>query len=213
MSIAEKTLQLKQDFDNVYEAGKQANYDLFWDAYQENGNRTTYQYGFARVWNDDIYNPKYAIICNSANVYTAEALFLGSKITDTKVPITISGTRMDTVFQDCTQLKTIRSLTLENIVRFASNAFRNCKALEELNMYGTIDVDGLNLSAATKLNKTSWISIINALSSTTSGLSITGSLASIQKAFETSEGANDGDTSPEWEALENTKTNWTINLT
>jgi hypothetical protein len=35
-------------------------------------------------------------------------------------------------------------------------------------------------------------------------------LRAVNKAFETSEGANDGKTSTEWETLIGTKTNWTI---
>ena len=88
----------------------------------------------------------------------------------------------------------------------------SCTQIINLTLEGVIGQNGFNIGGCANLSKASWISIINALSSTTSGLSITGSLASVKKAFETSEGANDGDTSPEWETLENTKTNWTINL-
>ena len=38
MNITEKVLRQKQDFDDVYEAGKKAEYDAFWDAFQDNGN-------------------------------------------------------------------------------------------------------------------------------------------------------------------------------
>ena len=186
-------------------------YNIFWDTFQNNGNRINYQYGFSVVWNDAIYNPKYPITCVGTGAYIATSLFADADITDTKVPIIINGTRADSVFQDCEALKKIPSITFENIVRF-SNTFRNCKALEEMNVYGTIDVGGLDVSASTKLNKASWISIINALSGTTSGLSITGSLTSVKKAFETVEGANDGDTSTEWLNLKATKSNWGISL-
>ena len=198
--------------DGKQEAGGGGiDYDLFWDTFQANGNRVNYQLAFSSVWNDEIYNPKYPINCTGANAYLATSLFASSKITDTKVPITISGTRADSVFQDCVDLKRIPSLTLENIVRF-NTTFRNCKALEEMNVYGNIDVDGFDVSACAKLNKTSWISIINALSGSTSGLSMTGSLASVKKAFETVEGANDGDTSAEWLDLKATKSNWGVSL-
>lgn len=158
-----KSGDLPEKIDDVFEKGKQSNYDFLWDTLQENGNRTSYQYAFARSWTDDIYNPKYPIICNGANVYTAEALFSNSKITDTKVPIIITGTRMDAPFQDCINLKRIPSLTLENITRFTANTFRNCRALEELNVYGTIDIDGLNLSYSPLLTKASLLTVINAL--------------------------------------------------
>ena len=40
MDIAEKVLRAKTDLDDVYEAGKKAEYDAFWDEYQDYGNRT-----------------------------------------------------------------------------------------------------------------------------------------------------------------------------
>ena len=162
MSIAEKLQTIAANEQKVYEAGKQAEYDTFWDTFQVNGNRINYQLAFSSVWNDEIYNPKYPINCTTTNVYAATSMFAGSLITDTKVPITINGTRADGLFQDCTNLKRIPSLTLENIVRF-STTFRNCKALEELNVYGNIDIDGFDVSSSTKLNHASLLSIINAL--------------------------------------------------
>ena len=207
---------LADKIDDVYSAGKEAggggiDYDLFWDTFQQNGERINYQNAFSVVWNDEIYNPKYPINCTGAGAYLATSLFASSTITNTKVPVIISGTRADAVFQECVDLKRIPSLTLKNIVRF-STTFRNCKALEEMNVYGNIDVGGLDVSASTKLNKASWGSIINALSGDTSGLSMTGSLASVKKAFETVEGANDGDTSTEWLNLKATKSNWGVSL-
>ena len=115
------------------------------------------------VWNDEIYSPKYPIVCGNSSVYTADGLFARSLITDTKVPITISGTRADTIFQDCTELKRIPSLTFENVVRFTTSSFRQCRELVEMNVYGEINVGGMDVSASTKLNHDSLMSIINAL--------------------------------------------------
>ena len=45
------------------EIGKQAEYDRFWDEYQEYGTRTNYSAGFGGIgWNDDTFKPKYDII-------------------------------------------------------------------------------------------------------------------------------------------------------
>ena len=38
MSIEEKIETIAKNVPEVYEAGKQAEYDRFWDEYQENGN-------------------------------------------------------------------------------------------------------------------------------------------------------------------------------
>ena len=54
MNIAEKTLQLKQDFDDVYEAGKKAEVDNFTNDFQDDGNRTDYAYAWCR-WNVEMF--------------------------------------------------------------------------------------------------------------------------------------------------------------
>lgn len=119
----------------------------------------------------------------------------------------------ETVFSGATYLETIEKIILKNDgTQTFSNFLRNCDELKNLKIEGVIGQNGFTVQQSTKLSKASWISIINALSTTTSGLSITGSLASVKKAFETSEDANDGNTSPEWLALTATKSNWTISL-
>jgi hypothetical protein len=53
MDIAERTLQLKADFDGVYESGKKAEYNEFWDKYGGNG-----QYSFAgQCWSKSTFYP------------------------------------------------------------------------------------------------------------------------------------------------------------
>lgn len=68
---------------------------------------------------------------------------------------------------------------------------------------------------STKLSKESIESIIGALSESASGKTLTLSKTAVDKAFETSEGAKDGSTSAEWNALGGTnrpRQNWTITL-
>lgn len=52
--------------DEIYETGKsdgvQSEYDRFWDAYQDNGERKSYTYAFAGFgWAEDTFKPKYDI--------------------------------------------------------------------------------------------------------------------------------------------------------
>ena len=68
-----------------------------------------------------------------------------------------------------------------------------------------IAANGLNLTWATSLTKESIVSIINALSATTSGLTVTLSKTAVTNAF-------GGVDSAEWQALIATKSNWTISL-
>ena len=67
-----------QDFegkiDEVYNKGKQEEYDAFWDNFQSSGNRTIYEYAFAREgWNNVTFMPKYDITVdfrNCANMFS-----------------------------------------------------------------------------------------------------------------------------------------------
>lgn len=95
-----------------------------------------------------------------------------------------------------------------------SGTFAYCGSLTKLIfMEGSvIGQNGLDLQRSTLLSKASFESVVGALSTETSGLSITVSKTAVNKAFETSAGANDGSTSAEWENLIAPKTNWTINL-
>lgn len=86
-----------------------------------------------------------------------------------------------------------------------------CVVLEDLTIEGKIGSDNFNVSHS-PLSKASLVSIVNALSSTTTGLTVTLRLDAVNTAFETTAGAADGSTSDEWTALIATKPNWTINL-
>lgn len=210
-----ETNGFKDAVGEVYEAGKKAENDFFWDSLQDKGKRRRYYNAFSSdytlKWNDVLYNPKYPIICERSDRNDAYRIFYRStQITDTKVPIILNGTEFTETFSG-SGLRVIRSLTLNNVPSM-SYPFRYCAYLEELNVYGEIAVNGFDTSPCKKLNKASHISIMTALSTTTSGLTVTFSKAAVDKAFETSDGANDGSTSPEWLALEATRPNWTKEL-
>lgn len=80
--------------------------------------------------------------------------------------------------------------------------FDSCEKLREVRFEGTIAKGGMNLQWSTKLSRASIESVINALSSTTSGLTVTFSKTAVNNAF----------TTAEWNALAATKSNWTISL-
>lgn len=200
------------------DTGGRGFYDEFWDEFQGNGTRGVYLYAFSMAtqlygWNDTIYNPKYPIIADAG--YGVQECFRGNKvITDTKVPIIDKVGNIYSTFNGCNNLKRVESLTLEVPVTKANNAFFDCIELEEINVIcngGSFAAD-LSLRYSTKLSRASITSIVNALSATTSGLSVTLSKTAVDTAFETTAGAGDGSTSAEWNALISTKSNWTISL-
>ncbi len=107
---------------------------------------------------------------------------------------------------------TIRKLIVSENTPLAPTGFRFATNLVNLIIEGVIGQNGFDVQYSTKLSKASIVSIINALSATTSGLTVTLSLKAVNKAFETSEGAADGRYSAEWGGRIMNKSNWTISL-
>lgn len=217
-----------------FEEGKQAEYDAFWDAYQENGNRTNYAYAFAGLvgWKDVIFNPKYTIRAEGASWESLYFTFYQANISDVKAIMEKNGVTIDTKnarglsasFEGCKTKNiptldvtncegfsrtffgatNLESVVLENLSSDATftNVFTNCSSLVNLRVSGTVGKNGLNLQWSTKLSKASIENIINCLSSTTSGLTVTLSQTAVNNVF----------TAEEWSALEATRQNWTISL-
>ena len=88
--------------------------------------------------------------------------------------------------------------------------FTSCKSLENLIIEGTIGQNGFNVKACTKLSGASIVSIIEALSTTTSGLTVTLSQTAVDNMVFPIVGNNG--TYNSWTDLEQAKTNWTISL-
>ena len=160
MSIADKLVTIAENEQKVYDAGKQAKYDAFWDAYQRNGNRRQYDYAFYNCWDDITYNPKYPIVVTSTSGY----IYAANVITSTKVPITIDTATADYLFYACRALKTIPSIKVTSKVSALTGWFTLCSELEEI--YFTDDseiANNVSFSACTKLTHDSLMSIINHL--------------------------------------------------
>lgn len=224
------------------DTGGRGFYDEFWDEYQQNGTRTNYDEGFAGVgWTKKTFRPKYDIIPKEAymafrdnaaeidlvdfcdkngividfsKITKAQYIFYNASFTHLGVldfSTLIDASLMTGAFNFC-RAKTVDLLKLSATKGAYTATFSDWHYLENITIEGSINCGGANFSRATKLTKASITSIINALSTTTSGLAITFSETAVNKAFETAEGANDGSTSAEWNALIAPKSNWTISL-
>lgn len=67
MTISEKLTQVAENQQKIYDAGKQSEYDAFWDEFQsaKNGISAKYSgsYMFANAgWNDNTFKPKYSMM-------------------------------------------------------------------------------------------------------------------------------------------------------
>lgn len=228
MNIAEKTLQLKQDFDDVYEAGKKAEYDEFWDSCVREWQM---MYRFAGVaWNDTTFKPKYDIVVGP---YNCTGLFMLNCVSNLKQILLNYGVRLDLskcvnflngfryslittlpeidlsnsdnvdgCFANMTKLKSIDKVTFKDGIKF-NVSFLSVTELEEIRTGGTISGSGFDIHYSTKLSADSLKSIINTLSTTTTGLTIT-LPTTAQANYEAVYGSGS------WATLVATRSNWTI---
>lgn len=195
-----------------FEEGKQAEYDAFWDDYQNNNLqgkvRTQYNYAFYQVgWTDVTYNPKYDF-----EIEYAVGMFSYNCITDTIKPLDFTKllAQASNVFARSRRLKTIRKIIVNENTTF-SGWFTEDAELETIVVEGVIGQNGFDIHWSTKLSKTSTINIINCLSTTTSGLTVTLSKVAVNSAFGIN--VDDASTYPEgseYYNLRNSKSNWTI---
>lgn len=201
-AIKESAQNVPKVYESGVKVGKQAERNAFWDVLQNYGSEVGQNYNGAFAYErltDAIYNPIHPIITTTSST-AAQTIFIYSVITDTKVPIICQGSRMNQTFA-YSSIQKIPELNVHENVVF-DRTFVSASGLEELNITGTIGQNGFNVQWSKNLNKASIRSIVNALSATTSGLTVTLSQTAVNNAF----------TAEEWDALEATKTNWTISL-
>lgn len=195
MSIAEKLTAVAENVPKVFNAGQNAEYDRFWDSYQQNGTLRYYTHAFSGFgWRDETFKPKYDI----KPVGNASGMFRQMRVTDlgealgsvsldlsgvtvastlfgyceflTKVPkINLSAmTNSQYLFQSCSKLETIEELTISETVTFVNSSFNGCTALTRLIMAGTLATNGLDLHWSTLLDRESLLSVLNVLQDKTS---------------------------------------------
>lgn len=201
MTIAEKLRLIANNVQKVFDGGKKAEYDAFWDIYQQNGKRIQYAYAFGSVgWTDETFKPKYDMDVKGANYmfggtgitnlsealrkngkklitgYDASyyAMFSGANsITDIPELDFSMTTATQSVFANCTALKSIEKIKMGDRNTNVSSMFQNCTALENVIFEGTLACSGLDVRACTKLTVESLRSILKVLSKNVSGKSIT----------------------------------------
>lgn len=177
MSIATDLQQIAENVPQVYAAGKQKQYDDFWDTYQDYGNRINYSSAFAGYgWTDSIFNPKYPIV-TSINI---SSCFIYARITEIKVPIIVNSTSSSYVFAS-NSLQTIQNLTVGETVSF-QNWFYSCVRLKNITIHGIIG-NNFDIHDSSLLTVQSAKSILSCLSTNGTGKMLKFSTA-IQSALE-----------------------------
>lgn len=171
MNIKEKIVRAKNDFDEVYEAGKKSEYDRFWDVYQENGKKTDYMNAFSgRSWNSESLRPKYdikpiavshmfkhnrmtvnitdylaeqGIALDFSKVTSFSEMLLYADITGLGTVDTRAAATLNNAFARSTGLETIRLLILkeDGSQTFNSYTFIECLKLKNITIQGVIGRD------------------------------------------------------------------------
>ena len=240
MTPAEKLLEIAENIPKVYEAGKKAEWDAFWEARQT--NKGTFpvssrgaDYLFAgNGWTEETCIPKYDVT-TGVSAYMMFATnpvikdlrtfkkrdgekvkfdfskskelaytFYRSRVTYVETFDASSATTITNLFAVC-PIETVELLKLkEDGSQDLSSAF-NADTLKNITIEGKIGYNGTYF-ASQVLTKQSIISIINALSDTTTQHKITLRKAAITSGF-------GGINSEEWQVLVASKPNWTISLT
>lgn len=232
----------KAGVDVGIKEGKRVEYEAFWDMVQVNGTRANYDSGFMRWGGEYIRPKyKVVPTVDASRKFTFKGNASLKRIEKEYFDFSQcpKGTMNDhgyyQTFYNCESLEVVEDVGMNNAYSFYSTfayssklhtieciypdedtvfsqAFLSCRNLVYLRVDGIIGRNGFNVQDSKKLDKESISSIINALSTTTTGLTVTLSIDAVNKAFETSVGANDGEKSPEWATLTATRSDWNISL-
>lgn len=134
-------------------------------------------------------------------------IFSDSRITTVGEIDTRSASNINYILYNARSLISVDKIILKDDGSQTTNAnsFFNAIKLENIIFEGVIGQNGFNFQWSTLLSKASIISIINCLSTTTSGLTVTLSKTAVETAFGST-------TSAEWTTLIGTRSNWTISL-
>ena len=221
--------------------GVQQEWDRFWDIFQNNGARTNYTSTFhGSHWTPDTFRPKYDIKPTRAeNIFCGTRIpvdfvkyceqlgiiFDTSQSTSFSYAFsqawfsrvgeinTLLASNINYIFGWNSYIRTIDKLILKDDgSQTFTSSFAGCSMLENIIVEGVIGQNGFDMKNSTRLSKASIVSIINALSLTTTNLTVTLSKTAVNRAFETLDGAADGSTSTEWTTLIASRPNWTISL-
>lgn len=241
MSIADKLTTVAENVPKVYEQGKKAQEKEFWEEYLRNGydmsgmfsgggwkadnfkpTKKMYPWSAARMFclfdagkhcaalDMVTHLEKLGVELDFSRCVSMDSCFSGANICRLgvidirKSPLSYYG-----IFAS-DKLVTVDELKVAENIKYSA-LFNGATALENLTITGTIGQNGFSVAQSTKLSKISITSIINALSQTTSGLTVTLSKTAVNNAF----GINIDDPTTwaegtEYYELRHSRDNWTI---
>ena len=194
--------------------GRETEYDAFWSAYQDGGNRRDYINAFAGGgWNNDSFKPKYNIVPvnNSNNMFQGNRVegnlkdilnglgrtldlsnvtrfqygFASTKFTHIGViDLSKADNRTTYVFSSSSSLVSIEKLIVSENNLTFANWFDGCTALTDITIVGKI-ANSFDIHDAAMLSNDSALSIMKALSISGGTGSMNGKALTLPKAVQT----------------------------
>lgn len=179
-------------YERGYTDGKQAEYDRFWDACQDKGNRGDYSCAFvSQYWDRNIFKPKYdlnvrvsaymmfrfagfyigdlvehlnslGVTMSTEGCNNFQYMFYSSQFTHIGEIDMRNGLYLGSAFQSSTRLKTIDKIISAETTAFDNSVFNGCTALENITFEGVIGKN-LYLAHSSLLSNASVQSIIDHL--------------------------------------------------
>lgn len=141
-TVQEEALKLRENIDKIYDGGKQAGWDEFWDKIQDYGNRQAYNAAFAN-WGAEYIRPKYKVVPTHVN--SASAMFEYCKKLkkveaayfdfSQKQKGTTSSAGYNATFNGCAKLEEIEDVGLVPQNNYSS-AFGYCSSLKTIAKMG-----------------------------------------------------------------------------
>ncbi len=240
--LSKKVSQLEEENRNLYlkgvEDGKKEEYDVFWDNYQENGKRELYTRGFAGSgWNDHNFKPKYGLVPTDAiSMFTLSAItdlnellqksgsyinlskanatdymFYLSSVTEVPFLDISNATSVSYMFNKARKLHTINGLKLARTQELGKEFFEGCTSLKYIKFYDFVG-SNLNLKDCPLEYESIYNLVFQLDTATTEEKTVTFSKAAVDRAFETSHGANDGSDSEDWLFLMKCRPTWAFEV-
>ena len=120
--------QMASAVDEVYEAGKKAEYDILWDTFQQNGKRTDYRYFFFQTMFTHI-DPKHQIRASNSDSMFGNAASIET-VNWEKFDLTNTSSLYN-AFGYCIKLQSVDTdlAASVNTATVLNSIFRNCNAL------------------------------------------------------------------------------------
>lgn len=156
------------DFTEYYQIGKQAEYDRFWDSYQQNGSRANYRYAFAGpCWTEETLQLKYPIKIVDTTTTSRRCMYMFAYLNS-------GGAKPFDMTEVCSKIDFSEALSIQNLFNNARAENITVDASKATNCSGAFGLgDGGRLNNITFTVSDACITFTNTFANNTSLTNLT----------------------------------------